>query len=270
MTYAYAEHTSRNAGFLATEEQDRLRNASVFVCGVGGMGGAAVECLARIGVGRLVIADMDCFEVSNLNRQAFAWTDTVGREKTAVVAEVLSRINPELRVETRGADWLADLPKILSDCRVIVNGMDDLRAGIALYRQARIQGATVVDAYTSPCPSVTVVRPEDPRPEERLDWPTVGVRLDAITPDMLRDAFSLEVSHVMQSSRSLDRMDPEIVADILAGRRARSSYAPIVTVAGNLMAFEAVNAVLEHPSTVGPEGYFFDPWAARVESGRQP
>ena len=107
MSYAYAEHTGRNAGFVTVAEQARLRSASVFVCGVGGMGGAAVETLARVGVGHLVIADMDRFEISNLNRQGFAWTDTVGREKTEVVADALMRINPELQVNTLGADWVA-------------------------------------------------------------------------------------------------------------------------------------------------------------------
>ena len=67
--FTYQEFTTRNLGFVSAEEQTRLRNASVFVCGTGGMGGSAIMTLIRAGVGRLILADLDAFEVSNLNRQ---------------------------------------------------------------------------------------------------------------------------------------------------------------------------------------------------------
>ena len=58
MAFSYAELTTRNAGFLTPAEQATLRDAAVFVCGVGGMGGAAVQSLVRAGLGKLTIADM--------------------------------------------------------------------------------------------------------------------------------------------------------------------------------------------------------------------
>ena len=168
MTVTYEELTERNAAFVTADEQSSLRSSAVFVCGVGGMGGAAAEALVRAGVGALALADHDRFEASNLNRQSFAFLDTLGMEKTRVTREALERINPELRIEVFDGDWVDRLDDLLVRYPVVVNGMDDVRATIRLYRKAREHGATVIDAYTSPYPSVTVVRPDDPRPEERL------------------------------------------------------------------------------------------------------
>ena len=59
MSFSYAEFTTRNLGFVDAAGQEKLRNATVFVCGTGGMGGAAVLALARAGIGKLILADID-------------------------------------------------------------------------------------------------------------------------------------------------------------------------------------------------------------------
>ncbi len=261
----YEEATSRNAGFLTDAEQRRLRESRVFVCGVGGMGGAAVHSLVRAGVGRLAIADFDVFEATNLNRQLFATAETIGRSKVDATVEGLLRINPGLEIVTYGADWVDRLDEILPGSDVVVNAMDDARAAIRLYRAARRHPTTVVDAWTSPHPSVTCVAPDDPRPEEWLGFPTVGVADDALDEAMLAEALLAELSFVAAVSRGISRLDPRIVAEILRGERPRSSFAPIVLVAGNLMAFEAIGALLGRPSGAGPRGYFVDPWTGTVE-----
>lgn len=265
MSGVYRELTRRNAGFVSTDEQETLRRASVFVCGVGGMGGAAANALVRSGVGRLTIADYDAFELSNLNRQTFAFIDTIGLEKTAVTRDALMRVNPELEMRTLGAEWVDRLDDILPRHGVVVNAMDDLAAGIRLYRKARDHGATVVDAYVSPCPSVAVVGPEDPRPEERLGFPTVGVAVEALTEEHLRAALMAEIDYVATHSSGIGRLDPEVVQGILTGRLPRSSFAPVVAIAGNLMAFEAVQHLLGRPTGAGCEGYFVDLWSGRIE-----
>jgi hypothetical protein len=265
MTLTYEEMTSRNAGFISETEQRCLRASSVFVCGVGGMGGAAVHALARVGLGTLAITDPDHFEASNLNRQTFADSAGLGEPKVDVTRAALLRMNPWLEVEVVGEDWSVHLDELLARHRVVVNAMDDVRSGIALYRRAREHGATVIDAYPSPCPSVTVVAPEDLRPEERLGFPTVGVAVDALTEAHLSASFLIEVDYVARQSTGLGRIDRHVVDEILAGRRPRSSFAPTVMIAGNLMAFEAIACILGRESGVGCEGYFFDPWGGRVE-----
>ncbi len=265
MNVTYEELTGRNAGFVTATEQNLLRASSVFVCGVGGMGGAAAHALARAGLGTMAIADPDCFEASNLNRQTFADLDALGAPKVDVTRAALRRINPWLHVELVADDWTSRLDVVLARHRVVVNAMDDVRSGIALYRKAREHQATVIDAYTSPCPSVTVVGPDDPRPEERLGFPTVGIPVDRLSDEQIRASFLMEIEYVSRVSTGLGRLEPGVIEEILAGRRPRSSFAPTVMLTGNLMAFEAILCVLGRESGAGCEGYFLDPWGGRVE-----
>jgi molybdopterin/thiamine biosynthesis adenylyltransferase len=266
--FSYDEMVGRNLGFVTLPEQERLRAGSVFVCGIGGMGGAAVQSLARAGVGSLALADTDRFEVSNLNRQVFATLDTVGERKVDATARGLAALNPELRLTTFDAGWVDRLDEILPRFPVVVNGMDDARAGIALYRKAREHGATVIDAYTSPLPSVTVVRPADPRPELRLGFPTVGTDWRALTAEQLDACKTAEAVYVLVHSSSARHVDLNVAAQMLAGRRARPSFAPMVIATGTLMAFEALKLLLGRPSGVDYRGVFLDPWAMRVERPR--
>ena len=265
MNFDYYSFTGRNIGFIDEHEQQLLRQARVFVCGVGGMGGAAFMALARAGVGRFVIADIDRFEVSNLNRQVFAFADEVGREKAAVAAEAARRINPTIEIEVLGENWTSALAGIAERCPVIVNGMDDIAAGVHLYRTAKRADATVIDAYMSPLPSVIVVRPHDPRPEERLGFPTLAKDWTEITEDDRRAAMRAEIEHVMLHSSSRNYVDLAIAGEVAAGRRSRMSFAPMVISTGMLMAYEAVALILGRRTGTDCRGWFFNPHKPAVE-----
>jgi molybdopterin/thiamine biosynthesis adenylyltransferase len=266
--FSYEEMTARNVGFLSAHEQATLQEGRVFVCGVGGMGGAALQSLVRAGLGNVAIADMDVFERSNLNRQLFATLDTVGRLKVTATSAALARINPTINVTSYGAEWVEHLDEILAVHKVVVNGMDDLAAGIALYRKAREHGATVIDAYTAPLPSVTVVRPTDPRPEERLGFPTLGTNWRVLTHEETEACKAAEALYVMVHSSSAKHIDLEVAAELMAGKRSRPSFAPMVITTGTLMAFEAVKLLLGRRSGVDCRGVFLDPWSMRVERPR--
>jgi len=86
----------------------RLQSAHVVVVGVGGVGGYAVECLARSGVGRLTMIDFDDICVTNTNRQIHTLRETVGRTKVAVMADRALRINPKLDLNAVEAFYSAD------------------------------------------------------------------------------------------------------------------------------------------------------------------
>lgn len=144
------------------------------------MGGAAFMALLRAGIGHFVIANIDVFEVSNLNRQLFATLDTVNRLKAEAARDGALRINPEVQIEVFGAEWTDALDALLTKADVVINGMDDAGAGVHLYRRAKYHRRTVIDAYASPLPSVTRVGPDAPRLEERLRYPTVGVDWRAV------------------------------------------------------------------------------------------
>jgi molybdopterin/thiamine biosynthesis adenylyltransferase len=263
--FSYDEFTTRNIGFVTAAEQQTLRAARVLVIGVGGMGGAAVQSLARTGIGSFAIADIDTFEVSNLNRQVFADLDSVDQHKAEATAARLRRINPEISLEVGGNDWMRHLDDWLARYPVVINGMDDIGAGIELYRRARRHGATVIDAYTSPLPSVIVVRPEDPRPEERLAYPSLGRDSSTLDANTKAACFLREIEHVLVHSNTIRHIDMSVAMELVAGKRKRMSFAPMVITTGNLMAFEAVKLLLGRKPLADCRGYFFNPWSMRVE-----
>jgi len=268
MSFDYWSFTGRNVGFIDEREQQLLRQACVFVCGVGGMGGAAFMALARTGVGKFVIADIDRFEVSNLNRQVFAFADEVGREKAEVAAEAARRINPTIEIEVLGESWTSELAAIARRCPVIINGMDDIAAGVHLYRTARDARATIIDAYMSPLPSVIVVRPDDPRPEERMNYPTRGKDWLEITEQDRRAAMLAEIEHVMLHSSSRNHVDLAIAGEVAAGRRSRMSLAPMVITTGMLMAYEAIALIVGRASGTDCRGWFLNPYRPAIEKPR--
>lgn len=168
-------------------------------------------------------------------------------------------------MRTHGADWLSSLGEILARCRVVVNGMDDVAAGIQLYRAARAAGATVIDAYPSTLPSLIVVAPNDPRPEERLGYPTRGVEPERFAPAMLAACRTAEIEYVLVHSSTAATLDPGIAAEIISGRRARISFAPMVLTTGNLMAYAAIALLCGRPAPADARGWFMNPHSARIE-----
>lgn len=266
--FTYAEFTTRNIGFVTEDQQDQLRAARVFVCGTGGMGGACVLALARAGLGHFDLADLDAFEISNLNRQVFATLDTIGEKKAEATREQCLKINPDIAIAVHGADWVEDVDKLVEQADVVVNGTDDLGASLLLYRTARRLGKPVIDAYASPLPSVYVTRPGAPMPEERLAYGTMSTPWNAITKAQRAQAFLSEVEHVMLNSSSRHHIDIELAGEVAAGKRSRMSFAPMVITTGMLMAYEAIALVLGQTTRTDARGWFFNPHAGKIERPR--
>jgi molybdopterin/thiamine biosynthesis adenylyltransferase len=96
--FDYGVAFSRNIGWVAASEQQTLRHKRIAIAGLGGVGGAHLMTLTRLGIGAFHIADFDTFDTPNFNRQAGAMTSTLGRQKTAVLAEMARDVNPELQL----------------------------------------------------------------------------------------------------------------------------------------------------------------------------
>ncbi len=152
--------------------------------------------------------------------------------------------------------------------QLLRHGMDDIAAGIHLYRTARDAEATVIDAYMSPLPSVIVVRPNDLRPEQRLRFPTLAKDWRSITEDDRRAAIQAEIEHVMLHSSSRNYVDLAIAGEVAAGRRSRMSFAPMVISTGMLMAYEAVALVLGRTTGTDCRGWFLNPHRPAIERPR--
>ena len=146
-----------------------LRDASAMVVGVGGVGSWAAEAIARTGVGRLILVDLDEVCVSNTNRQLVALSSTVGKSKVEVLRERLTDINPSAVVECvpdfvgeENADAILDAAKV----DVVVDCIDNANDKVALLRacDAREQAIVVCGAAGGRRdPTAVRVRPGDIR-----------------------------------------------------------------------------------------------------------
>jgi tRNA threonylcarbamoyladenosine dehydratase len=86
---------SRTELAIGPEGLDIMKNSTVAVLGIGGVGGIAVEALARSGIGRIILIDKDVVDITNVNRQIHALTTTVGQKKADLMADRVKLINPE-------------------------------------------------------------------------------------------------------------------------------------------------------------------------------
>ena len=138
----------RNLALWGSEAQDKLASARVAVFGLGGVGGHALEALARAGVGCLALVDGDEVEESNLNRQLIATRDTVGMRKTQAAERRLREIRPDMAIETYDLFYLPETAdKIdLSRFDCIVDAIDTMTAKIELIVRADALGVPVVSA----------------------------------------------------------------------------------------------------------------------------
>lgn len=126
----------------------RLKGATVGIAGVGGLGSAVAVALSRVGIGRLIIADFDVVEPSNLNRQQY-FIDQIGCYKVDALAENLRRINPYVQVETHRVMLDPNnTPDIFAPCSIVVEAFDraDMKAMLVNTVLGDMPGVVVVAA----------------------------------------------------------------------------------------------------------------------------
>ena len=108
------------------EGQKRLKHASVFMVGAGGLGSPAALYLAAAGVGTLGIVDLDVVDLSNLQRQILHTTPDVGRPKVDSARETLQAINPHIKINTYSERITsANVLDIIRDYDVVMDGSDN-------------------------------------------------------------------------------------------------------------------------------------------------
>ena len=137
----------KNLHTLSISEQERLMGSTVLLAGAGGLGGYVLELLTRFGVGRIMIADGDGFEDSNLNRQLLSTADNLGRNKARAGAERARRTCPLVSVEP--LEFFLDafnLGEVLLGVDVVVDALGGIAPRLALHEAASRAGLAVVSA----------------------------------------------------------------------------------------------------------------------------
>ncbi len=136
----------RVALFLGEQALEKLKNSSVAVFGVGGVGGFVCEALCRSGVGSITVFDSDKIDQSNLNRQIIATMDTVGKDKVDVICERLKSINPDIVVNVNKVFYLSENAEQfdLSNFDYIVDAVDTVSAKIEIISRAKSLSIPVI------------------------------------------------------------------------------------------------------------------------------
>jgi len=123
--FDYGQAFSRNIGWVTEQEQLRLKGAKVAIAGAGGVGGAHLLTLCRLGIGRFNIADFDTFEVHNFNRQSGAFMSTIDQEKVKVMEQMALDINPELKITSFDKGVFEDtVDQFLEGVDIYVDSLD--------------------------------------------------------------------------------------------------------------------------------------------------
>lgn len=124
----------------------RLQKAHVCVIGIGGVGSWAVESLARSAIGQITMIDMDLVAESNINRQLLATTDSLGRDKVAVMSERVHQINPHCLVIA--IDEFVDRENIATlidqQFDYVIDCIDDFRTKAALIHHCKRHNINII------------------------------------------------------------------------------------------------------------------------------
>ena len=171
---------SRTELLLGKPALEKLKQSTVAVFGLGGVGGYVVEALARSGVGALVLVDHDTVSLTNINRQIFATHSTVGMDKAEVAKARVLDIHPEISVTAHKVFYGPDTASCFdfSKYDYVVDAIDTVTGKLALVTAAQAAGTPIISSMgtgnkldpskfqiadiskTSVCPLARVMRKE--------------------------------------------------------------------------------------------------------------
>jgi tRNA A37 threonylcarbamoyladenosine dehydratase len=133
----------RTIGLIGEDKFLKLQKAHVLVCGIGGVGGTAVEALVRSGIGNITIVDFDSVSDTNINRQILFTSEDIGKNKVDVALERLKKINPEchIKIENKKIDEEFTLEDKYD---YIIDAIDDVKGKKTLAKLASINKIPII------------------------------------------------------------------------------------------------------------------------------
>jgi len=139
---------SRNELAIGTEGLDIMKNSTVAILGIGGVGSFAAEALARSGVGRLILVDKDDVDITNVNRQIIALLSTVGRPKVELMEERIRDINPDCEVIALKMFYTEDTYEQFFDYGIdfVVDASDTISYKIHLAKECLKRGIRIISS----------------------------------------------------------------------------------------------------------------------------
>lgn len=235
---------ARTERLFGTEAMERLAACRVAVFGIGGVGGYAVEALARSGIGAIDLIDSDAVALSNINRQILATHSTVGADKVDVAAARIRDINPDCSIRTHKLFYSPETADQLdlSQYDYIVDAIDTISSKILLVCRAHDAGVPIVS-------SMGTGNKTDPTRFRVSDlWKTDTDPLARVLRRQLRERGIRRLKVVW----SEEPPAAVVVDDASPGRHAPASNAFVPPVAGMILASVVIrDLIAEAPSAGG-------------------
>ena len=127
---------------------NKLKNKKILIFGVGGVGGFAVEALARVGIGHIAIVDNDTVNITNINRQLIALHSTIGQKKVELFKQRINNINPDCIIETFDMFFLPDNKNMIdfSKYDYIIDAIDTVTAKLCIIEEATKLNIPIISA----------------------------------------------------------------------------------------------------------------------------
>lgn len=189
----YWEMIARQKELINKKEQLKIKKSKITLIGCGGIGGAAIEMLARMGAENLLIIDKDSFDVSNLNRQLMSSSFTIGKSKALTTKERLLSINSSMDIDAFERELNQEnVEEILKESSVVIDALDNLISRIIVCRCAYKKGIPLVHgAVHGTMGQVTTFTSETPQYEEIFKLPSYN---EDLTEDIVKRIQKLNLN----------------------------------------------------------------------------
>ncbi len=127
---------TRIENLVGAEKAQLIKDKTVLIVGLGGVGGYATEAIVRSGVGRIIIVDKDVVDITNLNRQIIATHDTIGKSKCQVIKERALSINPNIEVISYEMFLSVDNFDMIFENKIdyVIDAIDTMSTKVALWK----------------------------------------------------------------------------------------------------------------------------------------
>ena len=124
---------------LIGDKINELKNKTILIVGIGGVGGYVTEAMARAGIGHLILVDFDVVDVTNINRQLVALHSTIGKKKVDVYKERILDINPNCIVDTFDIFYNEDTKDIIFNTKIdyVIDCCDSLPSKVLLIKECK-------------------------------------------------------------------------------------------------------------------------------------
>lgn len=229
----------RTALLIGEESMEKLKNSTVAIVGLGGVGGSAAEAICRMGVGRLILIDNDDVDDTNRNRQLFATAETVGMDKVDAAAMRLRAINPDAELILKKEFYLPENSDFLFDLQpdLILDAIDTVTSKLHIAKTCKEKGIPLV------CCLGTGNR-VDP---SQLRWGDISQTAGCGCPLARVMRRELKKRDVLKQTviYSVEEPHKAIVGESDHGRHAPASCAFVPPAAGCLLASAGIRLLLE-------------------------